>query len=493
MKRKSIYITCLGALLTFSGCKKILEVQPENQLDAAIALSDINGYQALLMSVYDRLQSYTYYGRDMALMGDALADNIFTHTANASGRYVGQNANTRSSHYNVWTNVYSGINELNTIIATIDKFTTLSGTQATLQKQIKAEAYALRGMMYFDLARIYGYEPGKVPTTGSNANFDKSAVIRLKPTAGVGDAVSIPRSNITDTYTAIEADMNAAIAGFKAIGTSKPANPYRFSESAAHAIFGKILLYESKWAQAVTEFDNALNANITPSTLAPIAAGGYSAAFKRIPNPESLLELYYNQSVEVTGVTGSNDGLFTYTTPATAALSTFGGQTVSDELYSLFSAGDDRLAMFYTSASTRSAVVMRWTNKYSAAGGPYTDDVWIIRYSDIILMKAEALANQGQYATAAGLVVQLRASRNAGTTITVPTDASLLSFIQDERRRELFFEGHRWFDLKRTGSNITKPLATAVGTIAYTDYRLLAPLPVAEATFNPALPQNPNY
>jgi hypothetical protein len=493
--KKLITVTFIIIGISFAACKKILEVTPQNQVAGSDVLKDINGYQALLVSVYDRLQSYTFYGRDMALEGDALADNIYTATANASGRYTGANINTKSSTYNIWTQAYGAILDLNTIIAGIDAVPVTGTTQAQLQIQIKAEAYALRGLMYFDIARVYGYEPNKIPTTGTNTGFNKSAVLRLNPTTSVADTTRKNRSTITETYAQIESDLKKSISVFQTLASKKPSTPYRFTESATHAVLGKMYLYSQRYSESVDEFNSALDPNITVSTLSPITAGTYVAAFKKIPNPESLLELYYNQSVEVTGVTGSNDAPFTYTQPSgynASNVNTFGGQTVSAELYALFEAGDDRKGMFFSSRSIASSTVYVWASKYSGAGGAFTDDICMIRYSDVILMKAEALANIGQYAAAQTLVKQIRAARNA--TITgVPADATLLDYIQTERRRELFFEGHRWFDLKRLGNGITKPAATAVGTIPATDPRILAPLPSAEVILNPALPQNPTY
>lgn len=497
--KKTLYILLLIAGVSVTSCNKILEVTPQNQAPASEVLKDVNGYQALLISVYDRLQSYTFYGRDMALEGDALADNILTITA-LNTRYSGQNVNTRSSSYNIWTQAYGAILDLNTIIAGIDAVPVVGDSQKLLQAQIKSEAYALRGLMYFDIARVYGYEPNKIPTSGLGSGFNKSAVIRLTPTLAASDTVRKNRSTIIETYTQIESDLKASITSFKAMYTltgfsKKPTTPYRYTESATHATLGKVYLYWERWSDASTEFDNALDATITPSSLSPITAGNYAATFKKIPNPESLLELYYNQSVEVTGVTGSNDALFTYTQPSgfnAANVNTFGSQTASAELVALFETADDRRAIFFNSRSNVNANVYTWVNKYSGAGGSFTDNVLMIRYSDVILMKAEAQANLGNYAAAQTLVRQIRAARNA-TTTGVPATSAILAYIQDERRRELFFEGHRFFDLKRLGNGITKPAATAVGIIPANDYRLLAPLPVAEAALNPLLPQNPNY
>ncbi|GAB2690176.1 RagB/SusD family nutrient uptake outer membrane protein [Mucilaginibacter koreensis] len=498
--KKRFIISMFALGVAFTSCKKLVELSPQNQVPASEALKDVNGYQALITSVYDRLQSYGYYGRDLQLMGDALADNITVNAANGT-RYQTNNTNTRNSHYNIWSNAYGGINELNIIISSIDGLNVVSDADKLAKQQIKAQAYALRGMIYFDLARVYGYEPNTIPASGTNSGFDKSAVIRLTPTLVNTDADLRKRSTVTETYAAIETDLNAAITAFKATttmaGYAKPTVPYRFSESATHALLGKVYLYERKYAPAVTEFDNALSASLLPGSARMATAGQYVTAFKTIPNPESLLELSFNQAIEI-GQGGINDALYTYTQPTgygnagTSTLQTFASCTASAELVASFESGDDRRAMFFNSRSATVSAVLTWCSKYSSAGGAYTDNVPLIRYSDVVLMKAEALAAQLQYADAAALIRTLRINRNA-TAFGVPNDNSIVPYIQAERRRELFFEGHRWFDLKRLGQGVTKPAAVGTGTLSAVDYRILAPIPTAEVALNANLPQNPNY
>ncbi|RZL05281.1 MAG: RagB/SusD family nutrient uptake outer membrane protein, partial [Pedobacter sp.] len=435
------------------------------------------------------------------LMGDALSDNIWTVAAQAGNRYSTQNLNTRNAHYGIWSNAYGAVNELNNIIAGIDNIPNMPASKAGLRARVKAEALALRAMIYFDIARVYGYEPNRVPTTGTNANFDKSAVLRLVPTKLASEAISKPRATILETYAVIEKDLTDAIATFKSGPTVDPAfavkstNPFRVTESFAHALLGKVYLYwGGKDGLAVQEFDKALNTTIASAVLSP--AGNAAADFKKVPHPESLFELNYVQSVEVVGVTGSNDGLFTYTQPTTknaSNLATFGGQTVPNELIALFEPTDDRKALIFSSNTGTTSTVYNWANKYSGSNGAYTDNVKVMRYADVLLMKAEALANQSLYVDAAALVVQLRTARNASIT-GVPTTVAIIDYIQNERRRELFFEGHRWFDLKRLSRTITKPAqAPSAAAVLSTDYRILAPIPTGEISLNPALPQNPNY
>lgn len=495
MKKNLFIYVVAGLMISATSCKKLVQVDPKNSITPEVALADIDGYSALLVSVYDRMQGYGYYGRDLAIMGDALADNIYTVAAQSGNRYAGQNLNTRNSHYGIWGTAYGAINDLNNILAGIDGLTNVPTAKKSLQIQIKAEALALRGLAYFDLARVYGYEPNRIPTSGTNANFNKSAVLRLTPTKLVGQADMRTRSTVVEVYTQIEKDFLAAIAAFQSLNlTSAPTNPFRITESATHAFLGRTYLYwGGKDAAAVTEFDKAIAPAISFAKLSN--AANIAGDWRKSPHPESLFELNYVQSVEVTGVTGSNDGLFTYTQPTgrnANSVATFGGQTVPNELIALLETADARRSLIFNSATATTSTTYNWTNKYSAVGGPYTDNVRVIRYADVLLMKAEALANQTLYGDAATLVIQLRTNRGA-TTAGVPTTAAIVDYIQDERRRELFFEGQRWFDLKRLGKSITKPAQSGAAGLLYTDYRLLAPIPTGEVSLNPALPQNPNY
>ncbi|WP_210486672.1 RagB/SusD family nutrient uptake outer membrane protein [Rufibacter aurantiacus] len=501
MKKKIIALSILAGL-SFQACEDIVEVEPETSLATSTALSTLGSYRAVLTSAYDRIQSFTYWGRDMALLGDALSDNIFTETSQASGRYTGVNRNTRNSHFGIWGTAYGTINDLNTIIANIDNLSVGASEEAG-KAQVKAQALALRAMVYFDLARIYGYEPNKIPASGTGAGFNKSVVLRLAPTNTPQDATMTPRATVTEVYTQIETDLKAAIPVLDAAGTSGAR--YNMNKGAAHALLGKVYLYWEKWAEAEEQLKFAL-AN-TNATLAP----NIVAAFNTVPNPESLFELNFVQATEVAGVLGVNDSPFTYTQPngrntplsGTANVSTYGGQTPSAELLALFGLDptlsnqatvlDVRKNWFFRSASSTSGnVTYTWSNKYNAANGAYTDNIKIIRYADVLLMLAEAHVMQGELADAVALLTTLKTSRNSAALIPA-TQGELFQYIKDERRRELFFEGHRWFDLKRWGEGITKPAATAVGLIAPDDYRILAPIPTAEVTLNPSLPQNPGY
>jgi tetratricopeptide (TPR) repeat protein len=483
MKKKLLYICSVALSLFVSSCEKTVEVEPKNQISPNVALNTIGGYESLLNSAYVRMIDFGYWGRNMAILGDVMADNIYTELSYANGRFTANNINQLNSHFSIWTVAYAEINDANTIIATIDANITDQASTAR-RGTLKAEALALRANAYFDLARIYGFEPTSLAAAGG---FDKSVPLRLTPTTGLPNAEQIQRSSVAEVYKSIETDLIASIALFPA---DPAASRTRMNKGAAYALLGKAYLYEGKWAEAITAFDAAMDPANTAARLA--TAGNYVSAFKAGPNTESFFEIVINPVTQLGGVTGSNESLYSYTHPNSYnGLATFGGQTASDELYSLFETGDDRFKMFFKyGGNSTNPPLFNWVDKYSGARGNYTDNPKIIRFADVLLMKAEALAEQGNFAAAAALVVQLRTNRNA-TVVGVPVTAAIKDYIQVERRRELFFEGHRWFDLKRKGLGITKPAKTGVQTVEAKDPRVLAPIPLSEVTLG--LTQNPGY
>ncbi|MBK1441450.1 RagB/SusD family nutrient uptake outer membrane protein [Parapedobacter sp. ISTM3] len=481
-KRTLIYLAVFG--IVFSSCESLIEVDPQNNLSASAVFTDIDAAQSVLNSAYNRLirgGDGQLYGRDLKLMGDALADNIVTDADLAGQRWNTVNRNDQGAHYNIWAQSYNVINDVNEVL---DKTPGLPVTpsQEPTRNSILAQAYTIRALTYFNLARVYGYEPNKIPTTGAGAGFDRSAVLRLTPTGSFADAQPMSRSSIIDTYTQIESDLTEAISLFA--NASTPSNPVRyFTLGTAYALRGTLYLYWERYQQAIDDFDAAF-ANSSATLTDDIVA-----AFTSEMNPEAFTQLWMDWSTQSLG---SNNSLYSYThAPLWNGISTFGGQTISPELYNSFEEGDSRLGLIYVDDRHPQYY---WSNKYNGAAGLYADHLIIVRYSDVLLMKAEALAALGQYSAAAELIVQLRMARNASVDV-VPTDVRIVDYIKDERNRELHFEGVRFFDLKRWGNGVTKSAAVigGVGFLAHDHHRMLAGIPNSQILLNPDLPQNPGY
>jgi hypothetical protein len=195
-------LTSLILAVFFSACTD-LETTPRQSLTPEQALNDISGYFAVSNSMYNRATSFNYYGQQMMIAPEILADNLRL-VAN-TGRYQGEEANGDRDHINLWnSNVFGGINDANLIIAGIDD-ENVSGEEA--QKSIiKGEAYFMRALFYFDLCRVYGYEPGREVN-----GFNLGPILRLNPTLVASDADFRERATVLQVYEQIESDLTEAI------------------------------------------------------------------------------------------------------------------------------------------------------------------------------------------------------------------------------------------------------------------------------------------
>ncbi len=366
-----------------------------------------------------------------------------------------------------WDN-YAAINEANFIIKGID------GSNATdaEKAQIKGEAQFLRALLYFDMARVFAYEPTKVVN-----GFNLGMILRTEPTADASQATFLERSTVEQTYQQIEKDLKDAITNLPA---SASANRLRANKAAAQALLARLYLYWEKFPEAIQAATDALAG--TGATL--VSGTGYQAAFTTAPNPESLFEINYVQATESLG---ANESMHSLTTNLTTG--NWGDVVPTTELLNLYEAADVRRAMFYS--ATKSGEAVFFSRKFTGSRGPFTDNIPVIRYSEVLLIRAEAYAMSGNSAAAITDLNRIRTRSGATPIASTVTGQGLVDLILTERRLELVLEGHRFFDLKRKGLTITKASLSAV--VPYTDFRILAPLPNAQVQLNSKLKQNPGY
>lgn len=462
---KNISLAVLVAIA--SSCSDLLNTEPKQSVSSSVALSDITGIRALLISVYDRLQPNTYYGARIMIAPEIMADNVRLTNTN-SNRYFNERVNAPSAHMQqFWAN-YAAINEANFIITSIDAANTTAADKA----QIKGEALFLRALLYFDMARVFAYEPTKVVN-----GFNEGLILRTEPTDDVAKADLRARATVQETYQFIEKDLKDAIASFPATG-----NRLRANKAAANALLARVYLYWEKYADAITYATAALDA---PNGASLVSGANYVAAFASAPNPESFFEINYVQATESLGV---NESMHSLTTNLTTG--NWGDVVPTNELLSLYEATDIRRTQGFF-AATKGGEAVFFSRKFPGARGPFTDNIPVIRYSEVLLIRAEAYAATGKADLALADLNRLRTRAGATVIPATVTGEDLMNAIMRERRLELVLEGHRFFDLKRRGEVITKAALSA--PVPYNDFRILAPLPVGQVQLNPKLKQNPGY
>lgn len=270
----------LLATLVLYGCDGLLDVTPTEQVGPEVATESVAGVQALLAGVYNRMQHGDKYGGHMVIVPEVLADNA--RTSDPPSSFQAEFRNAIGSHLGDWSTRYQTINEVNFVIAAAEE---LVATQA-LKDRIRGEAHFLRALNYFDLARIYAYEPGREVN-----GWDVGLVLRTEPTRTAQDAVFLERSSNVETYRLIESDLQEAISLLSEHGGS---NVFFATRGAAEALLARLYLYWERWDDAVTHATRAM-AN-TPAQLATPA--DLAGMFERAPNPESLFEINFDPATE---------------------------------------------------------------------------------------------------------------------------------------------------------------------------------------------------
>jgi len=449
-----------ACLSTLAACD--LLVEPTNNVAPDQATQTISGVRSIIASVYSRLQDADSYGNELLILPDLMSDNA--RTSQPAVNRTAEYSNSIGAHMGNWDESYQAINEVNYAIASARE---LLDEEPTLANRYLGEGLFLRALLYFDLSRLFGYEPGRYVN-----GWDTGVVLRIDPTRTAGDAVLRARAKVEEVYAQMETDLKESIPLLTQYGQT---GPYFASRASAEALLAKIYLYWRKYSDVITQVTAALS----HSTARLAEPGEVATMFSKAPNVESIFEINYDAATETLWV---NDCSACYTWPQ----GTWFSMWPSAELLALFEANDARVALYPTTPAG-----VRYVNKYTYARGSWTDNSPVFRVSDLMLMRAEAYAESGQSGPALADLNALRAKRSA-SAITA-TGAALLTAIQDERRRELAFEGHRWFDLKRRGMDITKPAFGNNATVPYADFRILAALPNAQVQNNSLLKQNPGY
>lgn len=473
-----IKILTIGAALALGSCDDLLDTEPKQSLTPATAFADASGYQSLALTIYGRARGFNNYGQQLMIAPEIMADNLRI-IAN-TGRYIGQEANADRAHIALWnTNHYGAINDANILLSEIDN---TPGDQA-LKDKLKGEAYFMRAFFYFDLAKVYGYEPGKEVN-----GWNQSAVIRTEPVIGFSAADLRTRNTNREVYNLIEADLQAAI-GLLPVAAKGTANAYRASKGAAEALLARVYLYDSKFAEAAAMASQAMaTSGLANDGTGLLTPANYVAAFSTFPNPESLfeIEIRSNDWSTVDGVNNSVASLAANVLPSAQFI-----VTASNELISSYETGDIRRATWTETTRSGATGVVYRSNKWLGAKGDFLQNLPILRGAELYLIRAESRFRTGDEPGARADLNALRSKRGLGAVDAGLTGANLFSQILQERKVEFALEGHRWFDLKRNGLTISKH--GSFQPVPYADYRILAPIPQGELTLNSALQNNPGY
>jgi len=482
MKIRNYLYTLMAGTAMLSACSKdFLEEKPPAALPVLEAIKNEADMADAVNGMYSAMRATTFYGRDIPVLGDVLADNAYVFSTNTN-RYTQQMTYnyivTNAEASNIWTQGYVAILQANRIIYAGGQ---LSATNNA--NQLRGEAYAARALVYLQLVNFFA-KPYTVSPTADGVPLVTT------PTFLSGPYVKPSRATVTAVYDKIISDLDSAYALMATTGiTGHAVNSNYISKYAAKAIQARAYLYMGNYANAVTAARLVVdNGNYTLADAANYVAYWANPA-AQTGRLETIFELGLNNANN-NGTTGLD---YIY------AQGGYGDILGYDALYNLYSATDVRKNLFLTTSPTKTGTVYV-NNKYSnLANANEKDDLKIIRYSEVLLTLAESYARTGDNVNArvyANLVAQ---KRDPAFTGFVTADNALANEIVSERRKELAFEGLRYFDITRLNQPVTRPAQTRTApttlTLAVDNIKRILPIPQAETDANPNIRknQNPGY
>ena len=435
-------------LLLAAGCNSFLETKPSSTIPEGTAISDPASARAAVVGLYPTLQSTSSYGEELTEFGDVSADN--TENSGFSANVLEADRNdlhsNNSSVYDIWVAAYDGINRANEIIA---KVPAVEGLDPVEKNQLIGEAYFVRALDYHNLVKYFGGVP-----------------IKTTPTTSVSEVVNQPRNSVAEVYAQIDKDLDTAAV---LVTNTEPAT--RATIGAVFALRARVDLYQGDYVGAEAQADSV-------EVMGYELVENYGDLFPT--TGQSTTEDIFKIDATVTQENYiSYDYLSAYrVAPTTALMQAYDPAFDPDDLDS------------YASTDTRG----QW-NILIDAGDPYgnkyrsvvgTDNLHIIRFAEVILIRAEALARLGQLPEAVAELRRVQARANATLYVLgTHTAADIIQAISDERQKELAFEGDRWPDLVRLGF--------AESVLGITANQTLYPIPQQEISVNPELTQNPGY
>lgn len=342
-----------------------------------------------------------------------------------------------------WNTLYTRINHANNIIDIIDDMPRNTDEEKMMYHRVKGEAHFARAQFYFALANLYGkpYDPDSAAVTLN---------VPLKLTSHVehdkDKDTQFERASAAAVYESIVSDLRIAEEQL----TISPQNPrfrlHRASAEAAALLLSRTLLYMQRWEEAEAAAKRVIESK--NFTLSGTSDFQLNVPFLTPANREVIFSQGANN------VAAENT--------RTSLSGNPGDYCVSRELYDLYEDGDMRKVAFFSVNAQSDSI--RFMQKYERGLKlNHISDAFLLRLSEAYLNHAEACSMQpGKETDANQSMKTLRTQRIPYYTHTDLTGEELVNEVRNERRRELCFEGHRWFDLRRYAVNKRQPLAKNV-------------------------------
>jgi len=442
-----IILSLILLVLNCTSCRKFLETNSQNNVSVADLFTDYEGARTAIIGCYNKMKSSAYYTKNFYAYPELTGGNIkyaITKSPSMYYNYSFTNAplSTYNDMYSFYTQAYSVIYSANNVLENVNKVTNAKVNQLN---RIKADAYTIRAMAHFDLVRVFAQDYSNTPT----ANH-LGIVIKIKNTDSIASVNSF--STVKQVYNQVLNDLDTAIALYAESVDVYPSGSAQtwLSANAANALKARVCLYKGDYAQAYS-----LSSNIIKSGKYPLlTTANYVASWsKKNISSESIFELAFGA-----GTGGGYGDYFNFTVPQTL----YAQFATSNDLIGnggLFDPADVRGHNFLFKDTTITGTTYSFSTKYFGTADS-TNNIKVIRASELYLIAAEAAVQSDPInglSTAATYLNTIRTRANPNATyFTTASKQAMLDEIFNERRRELCFEGHLFFDIARMHRNLVR-------------------------------------
>lgn len=488
MNKKIIYVVSILMSLCFTACSSDFLKEYSQDLARVQTIDDLNELlvgDCLLPKGYVNVENYNLVLRNynyamLHFMSDELTENTspaedpdeqgaglrgtfypyFTWQQNLYQDTEGKNTFESNENY-LWTLAYEKINNCNVVVEAAREFSASNESERSQLQIIQGEALYLRASYYLMLVNLYGK-----PYAPQTANTDLAVPVKLS--ASVEDK-EFQRATVADVYGQIVADLTEAES---CLGQqSNPVSIYHPGLEAVYILRSRVALYMQDWKTAESYANKALDKNDYLQDLATLSDDQF-------PMSKDNKEVVFSNGSSCFGnilqLHPQKYSSWRYYNPT---------WYVSDNLYELFDDNDKRKSTYFTTADDRydHRPTYHKIDNRDASFGVYktVSDVFSIRTAEAYLNMAEAKAEMGEDAEACRWLTKLRGNRVTDAGNVGLAGAQLVQFIREERERELCFEGHRWFDLRRYSVDEKYPYSKEiVHTMTYYSYTNYSYIPV---------------
>jgi hypothetical protein len=474
---KLILASSVAVALATSSCQKVIEVPETDLIAGDVALSSVTFVEQAVIGIYAAV------GTEMnILLNSVFADEVtraefYNATTTHEWQYGAADVGLRDSYTGIAPN-YNIVNRANVVLAAIPKADSTRVGDNTKKLRLQGEALFLRAYAHFELFRYYcgNYDPNGL----GMVYMEKSTI---EPA---------PRIKMGEYFAKINADLAAA----KPLVAQNLTDINRANVAAVAGLQARVALYQRNWAAAETFATEYIN-------LVPVASiANFPGIWTDVNTAEQAFRLIRTNTL------GGRIGSLFRSTSASAANIGLVTWRPAEKLWNAYNRTTDvRFASYFrdepllTAAGRGSRLIFKYAGTTYGTPNENVANAKVFRTAEMLLIRAEARAEQGRFSGANGADADINTLRSNRITGFVPgtytSAAQAITDIMLERYRELCYEGHRFFDLKRRGLPVQRTPADAPSaagtTLEANNFRFVMPIPLPEMVANPLMQQNPGY